>query len=280
MLVIAGIGLYGLRDLPLGVIEIARGADRIYLEQYTSLAPGFSLEALEELFGKHVEEVARQDLEEQSGRELLEQARKSTVLLLTFGHPLIATTHTSLVVEARKAGIPVKILPAPSVFDGVICSTGLHVYRFGRPVTLVFPERGRKIYPYTTYAVIRDNLRRGLHTLLLLEIRRQEGVYMDVATAAALLLELEEVFHEHVISEDTLAIGVARATAPDEVVKVGELRELAGEDFGPPPHSVVIPGVLHDSEIEFLSSVHGAPVEVMINWNKHVKKRLESTFEP
>lgn len=279
MLVVAGIGLYDLRDLPLGVLEIAREARRIYIEQYTSLAPGFSVEALEKLLGKRVEEVSRQDLEEQSGKKLLEQAREGIVLLLTFGNPLLATTHTSLVVEARRAGVPVKVLPAPSVLDGVVCSTGLHVYKFGRTVTLVFPEKERRVYPYTTYAVIRDNLKRGLHTLLLLDIRRQESLYMDIATAAALLLELEEVFRENVLSEDTLAVGVARATAPDEVVRVGVLRELAGSDFGPPPHSVVIPGILHDSEIEFLSCVHGASVEVMTTWNELVKRRFGSTFE-
>lgn len=279
MLVIAGLGLYGLRDLSLGILEIAQEADWIYLERYTSLAPGFSVESLEKLLGKQVENVTRQDLENLSGRKLLEKARENTVLLLTFGHPLVATTHASLVTEARKAGIPVKVLPAPSVLDGIICSTGLHIYKFGRTVTLVFPDRERKTYPYTTYAVLRDNLARGLHTLMLLDIRQEEGVFMDIPTAATLLLELEEVFREHVLSKNTLAIGVARATAPDEIVKIGDLHELTEMNFGAPPHSLIIPGLLHDSEIEFLSSVHGASVEVMVKWNENVKKKFKNIFE-
>lgn len=278
MLVIAGLGLYGLRDITLGVLELARGADWIYIEQYTSFTPGFTAEALERLLGKKVEEVSREDLENRSGLKLIEKAREGTVVLLTSGHPLIATTHASLVIEARRAGVPVRILPAPSVLDGIVSTTGLHIYKFGRTVTLVFPDRERRIYPYTTYAVIRDNLRRGLHTLVLLDIRREEGAFMDIATAAALLLELEEVYREEVLSEDTVAIGIARATSPDEVVRVERLRNLRGIDFGPPPHSIIVPGLLHDSEIEFLSAVHSAPVEVMIEWNRAVRKGLKDTL--
>lgn len=281
MLIIAGLGLYSLRDLPLGVVETARSADFVYLEEYTSFVPGFNLEALERLLGKKVERVTRHELEDLSGRTLIEHARTHTVLLLAPGNPLVATTHASLIVEARRAGVPVRVLPAPSVVDGVVCSTGLHIYRFGRPVTLVMPDAERGFYPYSTYCVIKNNLRRGLHTLVLLDLRRDAGLelFMDVASAARTLLEMEELYREGVLSEETLAIGVARATAPDELIKVAHLAELARIDFGGPPHSLVIPGLLHDSEIEYLSMVHGADVEVMLRWNSYVKAKYADTLE-
>ncbi len=281
MLIIAGLGLYGLRDLPLGVLEAVRGADFVYIEEYTSFIPGFSLEALEQLSGRKIERVSRRDLEELSGRALIERAKRGTVLLLVPGNPLVATTHTSLIAEARRAGVPVKVLPASSVIDGVVCSTGLHVYRFGRPVTLVTPDRERKLYPYSTYYVIKSNLRRGLHTLVLLDLRRdsEPETFMDVASAAKTLLEMEDLYREEVLDESTLGIGVARATAPDEVVRVGSLAELSRAEFGGPPQSLVIPGLLHDSEIEYLYLVHGADTGVMKEWNRRVRTKFADTLE-
>jgi len=279
MLVVAGLGLYGTRDIPLGVLELLREADVIYLESYTSLAPSLNKEALEKLCGREVKEVKREDLEERSARELLAEAAERVVVLLTVGNPLLATTHTAIILEAKKRGIPFLIIPSASVIDGVICATGLHIYRFGRVVTLAFPDEERGFFPYSTYFAVKSNMSRGLHTLVLLDIRVEEGRYMDPRCAAQLLLKLESMLSEDVLGENTLVIVVARATAPDQYVKVCTLGEAAQKDFGQPPFSMVIPGLLHATEIEYLHHVHSAPLEVMLRWNMHVKKRFSSTLE-
>ncbi|MCC6039715.1 MAG: diphthine synthase [Thermofilum sp.] len=279
MLVLAGLGLYSTRDIPLGVLELLRRADVIYFEGYTSLAPFLNRETIERLCGREVKEVKREDLEERSARELLAEAAEKLVVLLTVGNPLLATTHAAIVLEAKRRGVPFLVLPSASVIDGIICATGLHIYRFGRVTTLVFPDEEKGFYPLSTYYAIKSNMSRGLHTLVLLDIKAEEGRYMNPGYAAQLLLRLESMLSEGVLDENTLAIVVARATAPDQEVKVCTLGEAAQEDFGQPPFSVIIPGLLHATEIEYLQHVHGAPPEVMVRWNERVRKRFSNTLE-
>uniref|UniRef100_A0A7C1PD72 Diphthine synthase n=1 Tax=Thermofilum pendens TaxID=2269 RepID=A0A7C1PD72_THEPE len=279
MLVVAGLGLYGTRDVPLGVLELLRKADIVYFESYTSLAPSLDKECIERLCGREVKEVRREDLEERSAREILAQAAEKLVLLLTVGNPLLATTHTAIILEAKKGGVPFLVIPSASVIDGVVCATGLHIYRFGRVTTLAFPDEEKGFYPFSTYLAIKSNLCRGLHTLVLLDLRAEENRYMDPGYAAQLLLKLESMLSEGVLDEDTLVIVVARATAPDQEVRVCTLSEAARRSFGQPPFSLVVPGLLHATEIEYLHYVHGAPLEVMLKWNECVKRRFSSTLE-
>ncbi|ABL78091.1 diphthine synthase [Thermofilum pendens] len=282
MLVVAGLGLCGTRDISVGLLREAEDADEIFLETYTSVSPGLRVEDLVSVLGRGVKLVTRKDLEDESARTVLEVAARGKALLLTIGNPLIATTHSSIVVEAAKRGIKVRVLPAPSIIDGIIASTGLHVYKFGRVVSLVFPEDpSLKNYPYTPYSVLKDNVSRGLHTIFLLDIRADEGRYMLFREASELLLRLEERFQENVVDENTLVIGVARATAEDEKVFAGRISEAINADLGNAPHTLIVPGELHDSEIDFLHYKTGRPVEVFKSWNAKVNaKKKQSGTSP
>ncbi|MGB9709743.1 MAG: diphthine synthase [Infirmifilum sp.] len=276
MLVIGGLGLYGLRDVSLGLMEEIKTADIVFLEEYTSITPDFSKSVFEKITGKTLRSLSRKDLENGITEEILEASQKLKVVFLTFGNPLIATTHAYLVAEAYKRGIEVKIIPAPSVIDAILCSTGLHIYKFGRVATLVYPQKEFNFYPYTSYRVIGDNLDRGLHTLLLLDIKAEENKYMSIPEAAELLMMLEEKFREGVISPDTIIIAVSRALTPTEEVFVGKISEAISLKKTAPPHSIVIPGILHDTEIDFLQYKLRMSREVFIEWNKSVGKRLRS----
>ncbi len=277
MLVVGGIGLYGARDITLGLTEYLKRADKVFLEVYTSVAPSFSEDLIKDMFGVEPVLLTRRDLEERGGEPVLRAAETGLAVFVTLGHPLMATTHRMLVVEARRRGIDVVILPAPSVFDGVVSATGLHVYKFGRIATLVYPQPEYGFYPLSTYEALLDDLRRGLHTLLLLDLKVEEGVYMDVPDAARVLLELEEKAGGGVVRGELLIIGVARATAPDGVVAAVRLREVGEVEWGPPPHSIIIPGLLHESEMEYLSIVWGVEREVLDSWNSIVRNEFMYT---
>ena len=215
------------------------------------------------------------DIEDMGAKMILEKAKNEKVVLLTIGNPLLATTHAVLVTEAHKLGITVKVIPSVSVIDGIIVSTGLHIYKFGKIVTLVLPEDDElKSYPYTPYQALKDNLFRGLHTIFLLDLRQEEKRYLSASQAALLLLRIEEKFKENILDEDTLAIAVARATAEDEQVCVGKLSEIGKKDLGSPPHTLIIPGHLHDTEIEFLYYRTGTPVEVLKSWNRQLNAKI------
>lgn len=73
---------------------------------------------------------------------------------------------------------------------------------------------------------------------------------------------MEEKLKKHLIAEDTIACVVARAGAPDEMVVADTIQKLRQRDFGPPLHTIVIPGNLHFMEIEALELCAGLPVEI------------------
>ena len=272
MLVIAGLGLYGLRDVTLGALEYLRKADRVFLELYTSIVPGFRVEDLERLIGKRVTLVRRGDLEGPWLRELIGMAERELVVLLAPGDPFIATTHVSLRLEAAKRGVEVRVLPSPSVVNAVSASTGLDFYKFCRPVTIVRPSPG--YFPSTPYRVLRENLARGLHTLFLLDLDVERGYAMTASEAVDILLELERREGGDVLGEDALLVAVARATSHDEVVAA--FTPTQRPDLGEPPHILVVPGLLNAVEAEALQTLAGAPADLVKRWCSKVRALVAS----
>jgi len=267
MLVIAGVGLYGLRDITLGVLVYLLRADRVFLELYTSIVPGFKVEDLERLIGRSIALVRRGDLEGPWLQELIRMAERELIVLLTPGDPFIATTHVSLRLEAAKRGVDVKVLPSPSVINVVSASTGLDFYKFCRPVTIVRPSPS--YFPSTPYHVLRKNLARGLHTLFLLDLDVEQGYAMTASEAVDVLLELERREGGNILGDDALLVAVARATSHDEVVAA--FTPAQRPDLGPPPHLLIVPGLLNAVEAEALQTLAGAPADLVKRWCSKVR---------
>lgn len=276
MLAFIGLGLYGIRDISLGALSFLRRANKIFVEYYTSLLPSFDAKKLEIFLKRNIEIVTRKQLEEESGSKILEAAKKYDVALLIPGNPFVATTHISLRIEAEKKGIRTLVYPAPSILDGIIIATGLQSYKMGRIVTIVYPDESLGYWPLTPYEVLKENLRLGLHTLFLLDIKASEAKYMTVKEGLNILLETENKVKGNLL-KDSVVIGIARATAPDQKVLVGDINTLLNADLGPPPHSIVIPSLLHPEEIEALKILGNAKEEVLKRWNLRVKRELRFT---
>lgn len=83
--------------------------------------------------------------------------------------------------------------------------------------------------------------------------------FMSVNTAARQLMAVEARRGGGVCGPDTLAIGVARVGQDSERIVSGTLAELARVDFGPPLHSLVLPGPLHDLEGDMVRAWRCAP---------------------
>ncbi len=260
-LIFIGLGLYGCRSISLRGLEEAKRADEVYLDTYTSIIPGLRIGELEELLGKEVRKAPRKLLEGREARELLRRAREKAVALLVPGDPFVATTHVSLALEAADLGIGVEIIPGASIASAIAGATGLQIYKFGRSVTVTYPEG--EFVSEVPYDVVKENLQRGLHTLLYLDVRVDEERFMSIPEALELLLAIEERRREGVFTEDRLVVGAARVGSPDSVVKAGRVGELLGVDFGGPPHSIVVPGRLHFMEKEALIKLAGAAREVI-----------------
>jgi len=272
MLYFVGLGLYDLEDLTLKGLKVLKRVNKIFVETYTSLLPSFSRTRLEELCGVEVIEVSRKDLEELNGEIVLSAAAKEDVALVSPGDPFIATTHITLRLEAERRGIKTQVIHAPSVASTAISSSGLQLYKFGKCVTIVFPERRTGFLSDTPYEVLKDNLARGLHTLFLLEISVEENVYMRVSDALKLLFEMERRREYGLISNETLGIGLARLGSPQQRIKAASFARLIDEELGPPPHSLIIPGLLHPLEVEALVTLHGCKEEEIKVWERRLRE--------
>ena len=111
--------------------------------------------------------------------------------------------------------------------------------------------------------MLADNLERGLHTLLLLDIRAEENRTLSANEAMRIMLELESKLEKKVFTPKTLAVVIARADSDDCLVKADKIEKLENQDFGPSPHVIIVPGKLHFMEVEALQVLAGAPKEVV-----------------
>lgn len=247
-LIFVGLGLWDERDITLGGLEAVKSADHVLAEFYTSTLGGATVERMEALYGKRVTVLKREDIENNPG-PLLEKAKVGTVALLVGGDPMVATTHVDLRLRALSIGIPVRIVHGPSIASAVPGLTGLQSYKFGRSATVAEPPAPRSPVPASAYDALRENLRRGLHTLLYLDLG------MTVGRGLELLEAVEEERRENVMPR--LFVGVARAGSETPVVRAGTPDELKRVDFGAMPHVLVAPGRLHFMEAEALKRLAG-----------------------
>ncbi len=259
-LVFVGLGLFDEKDVSLRGLEVAKKADFVFAELYTSLMKGFKVERLERLVGKKIVVVSRKMLEEESGRPILAAASSGRTVLLVPGDPLVATTHVDLRLQAEKAGINTRVVHGASIISAVIGLSGLQNYKFGRSVTIPFADNG--VVSETPYNVIKDNLKMGVHTLCFLDVRAEENRYMTVNEALQALLSAEAERRESVIERDTLVVGIARAGSENPTVEANRVEKFLNFNLGDPPHTLVFPGMLHFVEAEALVKLAGAPEEI------------------
>jgi len=245
------IGLSDALDMSLRALEESKACDHLYAELYTTVLNTGVVE-LSRLIGKPVTPLRRSDLEEEAER-ILREAEEKRVGILVGGDCLTATTHLTLLLDAKKRGIETQVIHGSSILTA-IAETGLSLYHFGKTVTVPLPlmDQGELRPPISPYQVLDENLKRGLHTLLLLDLDAERGRYLSANGAMRLLLASEEEEGRGVFTEETLAVGMARLGSESAIVKGGLIRDLLGFDFGSPPHVLIVPGRLHFLEEEAL----------------------------
>lgn len=247
-LTFVGLGLHDARDVSLKGLDAIRAADVVFLESYTSRLAGASASGLERMYGKEITALGRERVEQ--GDAILEAARRGNVVVLVAGDPMAATTHVDLRLRAARSGIPTRIVHGASIIAAVPGLLGLQGYKFGRTTTLAFPHGGQ--VAESPYEVVAANLARGLHTLVLLDLDAERGRFMTANEGLGLLLEVARRRSGGPVGPATLACVVARAGSEEPFLRAGPMAELAKEDFGPPLHTIVVPGELHFLEEEAL----------------------------
>ncbi|EKQ52733.1 MAG: diphthine synthase [Methanobacterium sp. Maddingley MBC34] len=259
MLYLVGLGLYNEKDISLNGLEAIKSADVVYAEFYTARLFGGDFKSLEKLAGVTINILRREEVEEENLP--IKQAETKDVAFLTAGDPLMATTHSDILMEARKKGIKTRVIHASSILSAAPGIAGLQAYKFGKVTTIPRPEEN--YFPHSPYQVIGENKKMGLHTLVLLDIQAHRDYYMTANEGLEYLLRVENERKEGLITEDTLAVVIARAGSPEPLVRADRVNVLTGEDFGGPLHCIIIPGDMHFMEAEGLVILAGAPEYIL-----------------
>ena len=187
VLYLVGLGLADEQDITLKGLRAVQSCDRVYLESYTSILLVDDFVAkMEALYGKSIT-LAHRETVELEADAILEAAHKGNVAFLVVGDPLSATTHTDLILRARTfqapgseapTPVPVRIIHNASITTA-LGSSGLAGYNFGQAVSIPFWTEDWR--PDSWLERIGENMRYGLHTLCLSDIKVREQSAADMA---------------------------------------------------------------------------------------------------
>ena len=269
MLWFVGLGISGFKSIPCKALDILSKADIVYLEQFTSPIGKLDLVKIKNATKGEFKPAKRWLVED--GNEILQNAKKKKVVLLSYGDPYIATTHIELRTRAIAEKIKTYSIHASSSLTAMIGECGLHFYKVGRIATIMSEMKSLT----TPYYLIYKNIIEGNHTVLLLEYNQDKDFFLDPKDALNGLLETEKGQRRNVISSSTFAIIASRIGFKDQSIISGKISSLKRKDFGKPPHTVIIPGRLHFTESDALKILGGCIDEPFDNSEKTKKISIQ-----
>lgn len=208
---------------------------RIYLENYTVDFP-YTQHQLKEIINKKVISADRSKVEDLS---IVDEAKKLNVALLVYGSPLTATTHISLIEEARAMGVKYKIVYNASIFDAV-AETGLQLYKFGKVASM--PAWQKSFEPDSFMEIVKQNMTQLAHSLILIDI----GLPFDKA-----LVQLKTAAKNHDVPLKKLVVCQAMGTKHRKIL-YRTIEELSGYDGVKFPYCIILPSKMHFLEKDVL----------------------------
>ena len=272
MLFFIGLGLSGIDSISLETKEILKEADVVYLEQFTSPISKTNLEKIKKMV-KGEFKIGKRWLVE-DGKEILKNAKKSRVVLLSYGDPYIATTHIELRTRAIVEKIETRTIHGASAITAMVGESGLHYYKIGKIVTVMNEFQTMKTAYYTLF----NNLLAGNHTILLLEYNEDSEFFLNPNEALSGLLNTEKEQKRNVINSSTFVIIPSRIGFKNQKIIAGKISNMKKIDFGKPPHSIIIPGNLHFTESDALE-VFADCIDKPFNNSEKIKKVSSQMIE-
>ena len=234
MLYLIGIGLNE-KGISLEGLEAIKSCKKIYLENYTADLP-YDKEKLEQQFGKKIISADRNFIEDM--KDLINEAKKENAALLVYGSPLTATTHNTLIQEAKKEKVKYKIIYSGSVLDGV-AECGLQLYKFGKITSIPHFDADSFI------EVVKENQKINAHSLILIDIGLK---FLDA------IERLENVINKNNIKTEKIIVCSMLGTDNSKIYynDISKLKNLKLEIKS--PFCFIIPAKLHFMEEEFLEN--------------------------
>jgi diphthine synthase len=233
MLYLIGLGLNS-KGYSREAYDAIKSADKVYVDTYTIEFPYDFSEITSQFRNKKFIPAGREFVE---GLGFLEEAKNKDIVLLVYGSPLVATTHSVIIKEAIEKKLKIKIIHAGSILDAV-AETGLQPYKFGKTTSL--PN-----FPADSYIdIVRENLKFGSHTLVLVDIGLK---FEDAMNKLDKDSKNKKVKMNKVVVCERLGLKDSHLYY-DTIKRLRYLKIKA-------PFSIIIPGKLHFVEKEFLNSV-------------------------
>ncbi len=267
MLHLIGIG-YKKEHINFEMMEVIKNCDEVFLEYYTSFYQT-SFEELEKFIGKKITIANRDLIETEIEDKIIGPAKKKSICLLVIGDPLVATTHTDLLLRAKDMEVETKLYNNVSIAN-FITRTGLQFYKFGKITSI--PFFSEKFMPRTPYLVYLDNFKMGAHSLFLLDLNPSNDIaykghsrYLEANKALQFLLDIPKLMVENeeieekestFIDDSIDAIICSRLGFDDAKIVFGTIKELIEYDKKEilrEPLCVIIPGDMHEMEENFLA---------------------------
>ncbi len=231
-----------------------KDSKKVYVEAYTSIFSEGTIKDLEKEFKNKFALLYREDVELHFNK-IIKEAKKEDVTFCVFGNITSATTHSSIITDAKNAKIKYKLIPGISIISVVPMLTGLEEYRFGRTISIVKPVENYS--PSVFFDYILENKKQGLHTLCLLDIKIEKKIkeyFMQPFEACQRLLNIAKEKEQEI--KDWKIISITGACSKKEKIIKTTLKELANKKTNyDVPSSIVICGKITMPEEEFLKNV-------------------------
>jgi diphthine synthase len=231
MLYLIGLGLNE-KGISLEGLEKAKRCRKIYLENYTVEFP-YQIEELEKVIGKKIENANREIVE---SNNLISEAKKQNIALLVYGSPFTATTHITLIQEAKKQKVKYEIVYNASVLDGV-AETGLQLYKFGKIASMPSFEAESFV------EIIKENQKINSHSLILVDIGLDFKDAID---------KLERLMKKENINIDKIVV-CERLGTKQSKIRYGKIEKLKSLNIKA-PFCFILPSNLHFMEQEVLKN--------------------------
>ncbi len=262
-----GLGLDGPSSLSADVIAILKSVENVFFEIYTNFTSS-TLESYEQYLKVKIAPVYRNSLENESKSFLLSQKHTNCALLIS-GDPFIATTHYMLLLEAIQLGLNVEIFNNVSIYSIAPSVTGLSAYKFGKTVTIAFPDR---IKSEASFDLIKANLSIDAHTLVLLDVDLEKKTFFSINEALTFLLEIDAKRNEKIFNSTKKILALNKLGSSDAKIMYGSIEDLLKVDWKSlgPPQAFIIPAKISPPEQEILETIWSKE-------NPHFKARSQKT---
>jgi diphthine synthase len=217
-------------------IEFMEGSGIIVIDTYTS--PNY----LREFENRELVFADREKLENFDW--ILNEKRNVAIVIP--GDSFSATTHYSIYRDALVRGIKVRVFHNASIFPTAATRMGLHLYKIGPAVSL--PRFRENFRPLSPYEKVSENLRKGLHTIILLDTEPP----MELQEAIEELEWMESLVKEKIFEEEKEIGVISSIGCEGEKIIFGRIERVRKWAEGGIPYTLIVPAELHFQEKESL----------------------------